>query len=268
MSWINQHRFNLRIFKVKDLPMHQTFLYILLVLSFFPNKGFSQNTTVSGHLTGIQDGKYIYLTAYPLDQSVHFQDSAKITKGAFSFHMSIPDGEGSLYYISSVSMQLQGEGQPIDPIQYSHRWQLIYLQKGNAVINGDANNLNKAVYSGDRYMQEENDYFTRQHSNKEWENFINSMNEAYARGENIHASRPLKEDSADKAMLVGLYKRNQIAESWVQAHTNSPYSAVVIYKDISSFFADDTEKKTKCFHLLTPAAKTNKIGKFLTNWLH
>jgi len=238
------------------------------VLSFFPYKGFSQNATISGHLTGIQDGKYIYFTAYPLDQHVHFQDSAKITKGAFSLRMSIPDGEGSLYYISSVSMQLQGEGQPIDPIQYSHRWQLIYLQKGKAVIDGDANRLDKAIYSGDPYMQEENDYFTQQHANKEWENFINSMNEAYARGENIHVSRELKEDSTDKAMLVGIYKRNQIAEAWVQAHPNSPYSAVVIYKDISMFFSDDTEEKAKYFHRLTPAAKNNKVGKFLASWLH
>jgi len=248
--------------------MHSTFLYTLLALSFFPNKIFSQNTTVSGHLTGIQNGKYIYFTAFPLGQGAYFQDSTKVTNGAFSFRMTIPDGEGSLYYISSVPMQLQGEGQPIDPIQYSHSWQLIYLQQGNAVVNGDANNLDKAVYSGDPYMQDENDYFIQQHTNKEWEKFINSMNEAYARGEEIHVSRPLKEDSADKAMIIGVFKRIQIAEAWVQAHPNSPYSAAVIYKDISTFFADAAEEKAKYFHLLTPAAKNNKVGKLLTDWLH
>jgi hypothetical protein len=54
--------------------MHRTFLYLLLLLSCFTCKGFSQNTTVSGRLTGIQDGKYIYLTAYPLNQGVYDQD--------------------------------------------------------------------------------------------------------------------------------------------------------------------------------------------------
>jgi hypothetical protein len=164
-------------------------------------------------------------------------------------------------------MRLDGEGQPIDSIQFSHRWQLIYLQQGNAVVDGDANHLDTAVYSGDRYMKEENDYFTRQHTNKAWDRFKNTMNEAYARGEDIHSSRPLKEDSADKAMMLGVITRIKIAEAWVQAHPNSPYSAVVVYKDIDSFF-EGSEEKTKYFHLLTPAAKNNKVGKFLANWLH
>ena len=247
--------------------MNWTHLCTLFLLGFFPYKGFCQHSTVSGHLTGIQDGKYIYLTAYPLEQGIHYQDSAKITNGAFSLQLSIPEGEGSLYYISAVPMQLGGEGQPIEPIQFSHRWKLIYLQQGNAMVDGDANYLDKAVYSGEPYMQEENDYFARQHTNTLWDKFVNSMDEAYARGENIHIGRPLKEDSTDEAMLLGLFRRKQIAETWVQAHPNSPYSAVVIRNDISSLFDDGTMEKEKYFHLLTPAAKNNKVGKLLDKLL-
>jgi len=246
--------------------MNRTFLFILFLLSTYAC--FSPNTTVSGHLSGVAEGQYIYLTSYPMGKDAPYLDSAKIKKGMFSLQLSIPDGEGGLYYISSVSMQLDQEREPVDPVKYTHRWKLIYLQQGRVVVNGDGNHLDSAAYSGDEYMREENDYFVQQRSNTPWEKFIDSRDEAYARGENMSGSRPLREDSADKSMMLGMYVRIQTAENWVKSHPNSPYSAVVVYKDVSKFFDERAEEKTRYFHLLTPAAKKNKIGKFLANWLH
>lgn len=245
--------------------MNRTFGCILFLLSSCTC--FSQNATISGHLSGIADGEYIYLTSYPLGKDAPYRDSAKMEKGMFSLRLSIPEGEGSLYYISSVSMLLNSDG-PVRPILYTHRWKLIYLQQGRVVVNGDAIYLDRADYSGDKYMQEENDYFVKQRLNTAYEKFINSRDEAYARGERESGTRPVREDSADQTMMLGIYMHMQIAENWVKAHPDAPYSAAVVLKDVTRLFDDQAEEKTRYFHLLTPAAKNNKIGKFLANWLH
>jgi hypothetical protein len=245
--------------------MNRNFLCILLLLSSYA--GFSQNTFVSGHLSGIDDGQYIYLTAYQMGQKELYRDSAKMKKGMFALRISIPDGEGALYYISSVRMVFApGEG-PQDAIRYTHRWQVIYLQQGRAVINGDAAYLDSADYSGDAYMREENDYFVKQRANRGWENFKKRMAEAYARGENLNRMQ-VKDSAETREMFMAMYKRFQIAEAWVKEHPDSPYSAAVVYLDVSKFFDERQEEKASYFHLLSPAAKNNKIGKFLANWLH
>jgi len=245
--------------------MNRTFVSILLLLSSYDC--LSQNTTICGHLSGIADGQYIYLTSFPLGKEVIYRDSSKVKKGMFSLQLSIPEGEGSLYYISSVPMLLNSDG-PIPPILYTHHWKLIYLQQGRAVVNGDGGHLDSAAYSGDKYMQEENDYFVKQRLNTAWEKYVNSRDDAYAKGEKLTGSRSLRNDSADNTMMLGIYQHMQTAGNWVKAHPDAPYSAAVVFKDVTRFFDDQAEEKTKYFHLLTPSAKNNKIGKYLANWLH
>jgi len=57
---------------------------------FISCKNFSQNTSLSGELTGIADGQFVYLRSYPIDKAYSFSDSAKISQGRFSFTWIYP----------------------------------------------------------------------------------------------------------------------------------------------------------------------------------
>jgi Domain of unknown function (DUF4369) len=247
---------------VPYLPIHTPAAILSLLILACSTPAFAQNTTIQGHLSGIADGKYLYLVSYPYDPKHITTDSAKVEHGAFAFHLTIPDGEGDLYFFSSVHLADYVE----HTFPYFHQIQLLYLQKGRVAVNGDATQLDKAEWSGDSFIKDQNDYLTLLRNDPLWQKALKSMD--YYREKGVPpGSHPLKEsDTIGMAMLAGWAKRSELARTWVQKHPNSPYSTVLLFKDIKSFFDTDHAQQDSLLHQLSPEARNNRIGRFLLKW--
>src|ERR1700761_8706785 len=98
--------------------MKPAFCYFLLTSSLLYHHASAQNAHFSGHLSGIAGNNYVYLTEYPMGNNPIVRDSARIKSGAFTFNLSIPDGEGTIFYFSSVPMVFGPEGGPADEINF------------------------------------------------------------------------------------------------------------------------------------------------------
>ena len=222
----------------------------------------AQNTTIQGHLSGIADGRYIYLVSYPYDAKHITADSAEVKNGDFTFHLSIPEGEGDIYFFSSVHLTDYIE----QAFPYLDQIQLLYLQKGRVEVRGDATQLDKAEWSGDPFIKDQNDYLTLLRNNPQWQKAVKSRD--YYREKGVPpGSHPLKEsDTIAMAMLAGWTVRNELARAWVQKHPNSPYSTVLLFNDIKSLFDTGHAEKDSLLHQLSPEARNNRVGRFLLQW--
>jgi hypothetical protein len=246
---------------MKRYPSTPALAAILSLLTLY-TPATAQNTTIQGHLSGIADGRYIYLVSYPYDPKHITTDSAIVEHGDFTFHLSIPDGEGDIYFFSSIHLTDYIE----HSLPYFHQVQLLYLQKGRVVVRGDAAQLDKAGWSGDPFINDQNDYLTQLRNNPQWQKAVKSRD--YYREQGVPpGSHPLKEsDTIATAMLAGWAVRNQLATAWVKKHPNSPYSTVLLFNDIKPLFDTDHAEQDSLLHQLSPEARNNRIGRFLLKW--
>ena len=245
--------------------MHKSFnLWLILGLLAVRVTAFCQNTVIEGHLTGIPNGQYIYLASYSWGQSQVKRDSAQVHNGLFKMQLDIPDGEGDMYYISSVPIRYNGENQPDGYLKYFHRRELIYLQKGHLEITGDALGMDSATWSGDSFAQDLNSYFFMQRGNPYRRKYMQIIDDQIrGTAAPTHNGAPTKED---EALITYFVIRSNLAAVWVGKHLDSPCSPMFLLEDMRSFLSADNPQRDSLFQKLSPAAKNSRLGKTLTKW--
>jgi hypothetical protein len=145
-------------------PMYASFLLVLRMPAH------SQNTVFEGHLSGIADGEYVYLTPFSWDSTVAVSDSAMIHHGKFTMQLNIP--EGNAFFFSTVrplQVQKTNTGITSEMVKNYFRRQIIYLEKGRIEISGNATRVDMAAWSGDPFIEDQNDYLDKVRHDSVWE---------------------------------------------------------------------------------------------------
>lgn len=245
-----------------------SFSFLFLIQLFYSLKGGAQNTVLEGTLSEINNGDFVYLTAHRWQNEKEYRDSARIQNGHFRIVLNIPEGEGDIYYFSSVPVRKDRNGSIIGYPENRRRIQVIYLEQGKAEVNGSALSLDSATWSGNRLMQEENDYFEKEGSNLILKRGFREAEEAVRRNperKGVLGSDP-QDSTAMRDMVLGMYVANKTANAWVLDHPNSPFSTVLLYRYKPGFLIQDNSARDSILHLLSPAARNNKVGRFLEAW--
>jgi len=218
----------------------------------------SQNTVFEGHLSGIADGEYVYLTPFSWDSTVAVPDSAVIHHGKFTIQLNIPEGNAFLFTtVRPLQVQITNTGITSEMARNYFRHQIIYLEKGRIEISGDAMRVDMAAWSGDPFIKDQNDYFDQVRHDSVWEKLSAQI-----------LATPLSKGPLDEKMtthvsylLFGLaYLKLQNAKSWIPLHPDFPSSTLALLNDMGG--APKAEKE-KYFNMLSDHIRNNQIGRRL-----
>ena len=240
---------------MKPLTFSSMYASFLLLL-WMP--AHSQNTVFEGHLSGIADGEYVYLTPFSWDSTVAVPDSAVIHHGKFTIQLNIPEGNAFLFTtVRPLQVQITNTGITSEMARNYFRHQIIYLEKGRIEISGDAMRVDMAAWSGDPFIKDQNDYFDQVRHDSVWEKLSAQI-----------LATPLSKGPLDEKMtthvsylLFGLaYLKLQNAKSWIPLHPDFPSSTLALLNDMGG--APKAEKE-KYLDMLSDHVRNNQIGRRL-----
>ncbi|WP_341837218.1 redoxin domain-containing protein [Chitinophaga pollutisoli] len=198
----------------------------------------AQEAVVEGKIKGLPDDTKIYLRSF---SSSGGTDSAVARSGAFRIQAKV--AEGDMYILSAGNDRMA---------QYGTTF--FYLEPGTLKVSGKGPLLKDLAFAGPAYAKDLN---TLQALNslplfRKRAEVSAKMNEAYR-----------VKDTVSLKSLQGEYNRLDSAarlvyEKWVDDHTASPVSAMVLSFYLRNKDMDQLEKRLKS---LSPAAKDNAMAR-------
>jgi hypothetical protein len=240
---------------MKWLIFSSMYASFLLVLS---TPAYSQNSVFEGHLSGIADGEYVYLTPFSWDSTLPVTDSAAIHQGKFTMQLNIPEGNAFVFgTVRPLQPQKTNTGITGEMVKNYFRHQVIYLEKGRIEISGNATRVDMAAWSGDPFIKEQNDYFDQVRHDSVWEKIsAQILATPYGAG-------PLDEKMTahfSYQLFALSYAKLQNAKSWIPLHPNSPSSTLALLSDMGGTPRAELEKY---FNMLSNPIRNNQIGRHL-----
>lgn len=198
---------------------------------------FGQNITLEGKLPGLKAGKKVYLS--PIS-STGSPDSSVTTAGAFKIITKAT--EGDIYFLRIGGAQSAG-GSSL----------LLYIAPGKLQITGKDSTLQKVTYAGAPYAADQNSLAALMESPvfKKTQELAKELNATY-KTDTARFNVVKKEYDGLEDERTGTY------EKWIDQHSASPVSAMVLSFNLRYEDMDKLEARLKT---LKPAAKDNALGR-------
>jgi len=196
----------------------------------------AQNTTIHATIKDMAPGQWVY---YNSMMSSLQKDSVQSVAGGFTIHFDIAAGQGDAYILRIGAKYVEGS------------IMLLYLEPGNAEINGEGPLFKDAKVSGEPCLADREAYEKMIENDPVLKNrpeLYKKANELYAKKDSsgLAALQPEldKVDSIDKALT----------RQWIAEHRDASYSAFLLSYQLGTLELDEKETILKT---LTPAARNN-----------
>ena len=204
--------------------------------------GFAQspNLTIHATIKDLKAGSLVYWSKIEGGN----KDSVTSVKGGFDIRMTIPEGEGNMYFIQFGTAYTE------------QSTLLLYLEKGKVEIRGEGPMFEKAKLSGSPFIQEFNAFndFLAKDSLVAGEKELNKKYTELYKNKDSIAMVKLR-PQLEKVDSV----RTVLSKQWVQQHPSTPVSAYVLHFQLRGSMSFD-ELET-ALGKLSPAAKNNGLAK-------
>jgi len=219
---------------------------LILIFSTAILPAFAQEALhLQAKLKNMPAGKTIYISEMG---GAGTEDSVTSIKGGFRFDKTIQPGEGGLYMIRIGKAYSEGK-----LIQ-------LYLDNGKVLIKGKGEDFKDAVFSGDSFVKDFNDFQEAVDKNPA----LKGRKELYAEANRLYKEKDSVKLAALQPKLDEMRKiTTGIQKEWVESHLLSPVSSSVMKFYLAYDLSLDEQEAL--YEKMGPAAKQNFAGRAISN---